>query len=584
MRINNNLQAMNTHRALGVNTFNQSKSIEKLSSGSRINRAGDDAAGLAISEKMRAQVRGLNQASRNAQDGISLIQTAEGALNEVHSLLQRGRELSVQAANETNTITDRQAVQKEVDQIIQEVDRISTTTEFNGISLLNRKNTSEFDLSGLSDQQRIVFGLKSGWLDESAKMISQYLGLEASNRTISVQFETNAVGGALAYVNTTWSVLGNNATVVGMTLNADLADFVPSTGVNGSNALTEAGSTMYNDRIIAHEMVHAVMADAMGDDFFDLAKWFKEGTAEFIHGADERLKNDVASAGGIANIASIAVDLVTGARTFGTTVGQESWDYSAGYLAVKYLESNLDSGKSFADLIHSIDDNDPSTDNLWNAIEANTSVTLADFVANFAAGTNDGAAYYATLDIQGLGIKETDTGSIQGLDHMGSAALNAEDIVPTGTYSKNPTNFNFVFPVDDGFGAIASGELNFQIGANANQILSIALGSVTAKDLSIDQVNLVNDAEGSITTFDSAINKVSSERSFLGAVQNRLEHTIKNLDNTSENMLASFSRIRDLDMANEMMDYTKNNILMQTAQIMLAQANNTPQSVLQLLR
>ncbi len=584
MRINNNLMAMNTHRQLGINGQGSANSVEKLSSGQRINKSADDAAGLAISEKMRAQVRGLNQASRNALDGISLIQTAEGALGEVHDLLQRGRELAIQAANDANTQDDRHVVQSEIDQIIEEIDRIAETTEFNGISLLNRKDVSSFDTSGLTDEQRIVFGMKSGWLEESAKMISEFYGLDASSRTLPVIFDTDAVGGVLAYVTTGWNVTGDEASISSMTLTVDLADFVPSTGVNGSNSLTEAGSAMYNDRIIAHEMVHAVMGDAMGDDFFDLSTWFKEGTAEFIHGADERLKSDAAAAGGIAAIATIATQLITGARIFGTTGGQESWDYSASYLAVKYIESNLDSGKTFKDIISSIDDNVGTTNNLWGAIEAQTSVTLADFTTNFAAGTNQGAAYYATLDIQGLGVRESDTGAIGGLDHMGVAALNAENVVPTGAYSVNPTNFKLVFPVDDGFGAVATGAIGLQIGANANQRIQVSMTSAKASDLGISDVNLTVNAQDAIGAFDVAIQQISNERALMGAIQNRLEHTIKNLDNSSENLTAAESRIRDVDMAKEMMNFTKNNILQQAAQAMLAQANQAPQGMLQLLR
>lgn len=574
---------MNTHRQLGLNTLAGAKSIEKLSSGNRINRAGDDAAGLAISEKMRAQVKGLNQASRNAQDTISLIQTAEGAMNEVHELLQRGRELAVQASNDTNVLNDKTAIQNEITQITEEINRIAITTEFNGITLLNRKDVSSLDTSNLTNEQRIVFGLKSGWLEESANMISDFFGLQSSSRTISVKFETDAVGGTLAYVTTGWSIVGDEATISTMSLTADLADFVPSNGENGTNALTEAGQLMYNDRIIAHEMVHAVMGDAMGDDYFDLATWFKEGTAEFIHGADERLKSDVVSAGGIANLTNIAVALVNGSRTFGTTVGEESWDYSASYLLTKYVESNLDVGKNFSDIIAEIDDNVNNTDNLWNAIENNTSVSLASFLTDFGGALGDGADYYATLDLQAVGVKEVDTGSIMGSDHGGSA-FNAELVVPTGQYNSNPSNFNFVFPVDDGMGAIATGRLTFQIGANANQTISLGMTSVKADDLGIEEINLIENAQEAITKYDVAITTVSNSRSLLGAVQNRLEHTVKNLNQTSENLQASESRIRDVDMASEMMTFTKNNILQQAAQAMLAQANQSPQGVLQLLR
>lgn len=564
----------------GLNGNFQSKAIEKLSSGLRINRAGDDAAGLAISEKMRAQVRGLNQASRNSQDGISLIQTAEGALNEVHELLQRGRQLAVQASNGTNTPEDTKSLQDEVIQIKKEVNRIATTTDFNGISLLNRKSVDSFDTSKLSIEQKIVFGMKSGWLEESAKLIYEYFGLDASSRNMPVLFEANSGDGKLAWVSTSFTTVGNSSRVTGITMTVDLSDFSPSVGVDGNNSV---GSYMYNDRIIAHEMVHAVMADAMGDDFIDAPIWFKEGTAEFIHGADERLKNEVNNYGLNAVLAR-AVALVDGSREIGDTPAETSMDYAASYLAVKYIDSRLDPGKTFKDVIAGVNDGNDATNNVWGAVAANTGTDFADFTTNFAGGINAGTAYYATLDLQAVGVKEVDTGSIMGTDHQGTKALNAESVIPTGNYNANPTNFNVTFPVDDGFGDVATGKLEFQIGANESQTMKIGLASVTTKDLSLENVDLTVNAQKAITTFENAISRVSDERALMGALQNRLEHTVKNLDNTSENLQSSESRIRDLDMAKGMMEFTKSNILSQAAQAMLSQANQLPQGVLQILR
>lgn len=371
MRINHNLASMNTYRQLNSNSVNGSKSLEKLSSGLRINRAGDDAAGLAISEKMRAQIKGLDQASRNAQDGISLIQTAEGGLNETHAILQRMRELAVQSANDTATSTDRGAITEEVNQLKSEVDRIATTTQFNGTVLL------------------------AG-------------GLGAS------ETHTGTLADGLSKVTLT----GAKAQVYTITVAA-----------NGTNA------------------------------------------------------------------------------------------------------SNSDITLTGADGV---------------------SQTISD-IADPGAGTTE------KLNFGKLGIE---------------LELNE--------------NFDNTSNLDTTTITVAGGSATLQIGANKDQNMSINIGNMDSTGLGINGNNLKVDnqanANAAIQTLDTAIESVSSERSKLGAYQNRLEHTIANLGTSTENLTASESRIRDVDMAKEMMEFTKNNILSQAAQAMLAQANQQPQGVLQLLR
>lgn len=585
MKINHNLSAMSAHRQMNVVSLNLNKSTEKLSSGLRISKAGDDAAGLAISEKMRAQIRGLNAASRNTQDAISLVQVMEGALTEIHELLQRGRELAVQSANDTNVTVDRQALQDEVTQINTEIDRIANTTEFNTINLLNRGKKA-IDLDNMSLEERIVYGLKSGWLEESEKMIETFYGFKPSGRAINVVLEQGTAGDTLAYVSTGWSTLGNTSTITDMSLHIELADFTPSTGESGTNTMTEAGVKMYNDRIIAHEMVHAIMADAMGDDFFDMPTWFKEGTAEFIHGADERLKGDIAAAGGnVQTIVDRAVALISGPTWAGT-----SEDYSAAYLAVKYIADHLTPGKTFKDIMASINDDDDTTENTVGGIVANTSFTnQADLVAKFqAAGAGGGADFYTNkMHIEAGGADELDTGSIGGSDY-GFDAKTAESVVKTGTFNTDPSGFDMLFPSTFDVGNVKSvnASLNFHIGANEGQSITLDLGGATALDLGTYNADLSNhdSAVQAIKKFDKAILEVSTQRSSYGALQNRLEHAIKNLDNTSENLQSAESRIRDLDLAREMMLFTKNNILLQSTQAMLSQSNQQPQSILQLLR
>ncbi|TYS63755.1 flagellin [Bacillus infantis] len=382
MRINHNIAALNTYRQLNSASTAQSKSMEKLSSGLRINKAGDDAAGLAISEKMRGQIRGLDQASKNAQDSISLIQTAEGALNETHDILQRMRELSVQSSNDTNTESDRKEIQKEVNQLIQEVDRIANTTEFN--------------------TQKLLDGNKVGIV-------------EAQKATITVQ--NNSTGNVTATFTTAAS-----------------ANTFDETGVV-TLVRTKTGST------------------DLRDDF----KFATQGSL--------------------------------------------------------------------------------------------TTPTLS----------TDGTK----LTVDGV--------------QMDLAALTSAKVGESITISLKSN----VAAKDDISKAITT-----QIGANSGQTMYIGINSMKSSDLGIGTVDITDatKANAAITQINNAIESVSGERSKLGAFQNRLEHTINNLNTSSENLTAAESRIRDVDMAKEMMSQTKNSILSQAAQAMLAQANQQPQGVLQLLR
>ena len=388
MRINNNISAMNTYSRLTSAQGAQSKSLEKLSSGLRINRAGDDAAGLAISEKMRGQIKGLNQSVRNAQDGISLIQTAEGALNETHSILNRMRELAVQSANDTNTNSDREEIQKEMNQLSQEVTRISANTEFNTQKLL----------TGGFDGKKLHIGAnESQAMDVSiADMGSKALGVGGvKSETVSIK------------------------------------------GLDGVKIRTD-----------------------------DASEW----TISFA-----TLKTD-------------------------------------------------DSGAT------------------QGVVADDTAKTLTVTLGQAADTTNAITTKYSDLQ-----------GAIQ-------TAL---------TTASSTTKMEIILDEDITVGDAV--------------IFSADGNTVTSKNFGGIDVFSQKKADEAITTIDNAITAVSAERSKLGAVQNRLDHTINNLTATSENLSAAESRIRDVDMAKEMMEFTKNNILNQASTAMLAQANQMPQGVLQLL-
>ncbi len=452
MRINHNIASLNTYRQLTGNTSATSKSLEKLSSGLRINRAGDDAAGLAISEKMRGQIRGLDQASRNAQDGISLIQTAEGALQETHSILQRMRELAVQSANDTNTLDDRKEIQKEIDQLKAEIDRISETTEFNTQKLLNGSMGAVGTSSTPANVSvQSVTGLKIGDYDVT---------VDTAATKASAAAGTQSFAAAVA-------VVGHD-----LTINGTKIDF---SGLGATSTLTEVLAV-----INSYTEITGVAASA-STNFVKLDQVNFGSDAKLVIGGDE-------------------------AGLYGGTV-------TAG----------------------------------------------VDAVATFTDGE---------------GVSQQVTGMGQEVNYRSASFIAAGTAGSTATIT------------------VTSNGASLQIGANKDQSMLVDMNEMSTATLGDATVGFIKDlnvqsqsgASKAISTIDKALSMVSAERSKLGAFQNRLEHTINNLGTTSENLTASESRIRDVDMAQEMMAYTKNNILTQAATAMLAQANQQPQGVLQLLQ
>jgi flagellin len=459
MIINHNMMAINTHRQLGGIGINQSKSTEKLSSGLRINRAGDDAAGLAISEKMRGQIRGLSQASRNAQDSISLIQTAEGALNETHDILQRMRELAVQAGNDTNNDTDRGEIQKEIDQLTEEITRIANTTEFNTKKLLNGD-----------------MGLK----------------INSTANTAELK-QLSAVGNSMA----------DGAYTIAMT-------------AAGTDTISMGGNSVASTGVVGDYTLHA------GAEI-DYGKYTLKATNKTA--TDVRL--ELYSPDGNLVKAQDGVALDANLSDFGG-------------LDLDFSSHNIDAEGTI----------EITVDNKT----ANVTVTNPDTSTNATGVMGSGlAANGGKVSIGGFEFK------LQ-TNHGADASTN------TLTLSNNAATFH--------------------IGANKDQTTKLGINSMDATALGVNNISVTtkSGANTAIETIQTAIEKVSTERSKLGAYQNRLEHTIKNLDTSSENLQAAESRVRDVDMAKEMMNYTKQNILMQAAQSMLAQANQAPQGVLQLLR
>jgi flagellin len=552
MIINHNIAALNTHRQLSANTAATNKNIEKLSSGLRINRAGDDAAGLAISEKMRGQIRGLDQASRNAQDGISLIQTAEGALNETHSILQRMREISNQSANGTNTDTDRGALQDEMNQLTSEINRIGNTTEFNTQKLLNG-------------------GIGSG---ESGKL----------TQATSAKVELGAVTAGTTAAGTFIKVDGQTFDLSGITttgLDAASADLL--------GAVTSGGTKL--------------------SDLVDI----KVGGTGFEFTAKSEGKNSKIEFSQTA-AAAIGLGVAQAAK-----VGDPSTVERAGLEATAKLGAAADTTITKDASIKITVGND-------SAVEVKLNTGTADKVYKTFSGADQNEKDAAMADL----IKDINA-SLQeaGLDGKVTASLSKDNKVQfisesgkdisvangTGTpIAALGGGLATIGNVDQVVGAGAQGvgfSTKFQIGANTGQSMSLTVNDMRASALGITgnagqagftttnsvtngtndvkseaalNISTREDASKAIAVLDKATSTVSSERAKLGAVQNRLEHTINNLGTASENLTAAESRIRDVDMAKEMMEQTKNNILAQAAQAMLAQANQQPQGVLQLLR
>ena len=526
MIINHNMNALNAHRNMNVNNTAAGKSMEKLSSGLRINRAGDDAAGLAISEKMRGQIRGLTQASRNASDGISMIQTAEGALNETQNILQRMRELSVQSSNDTNTSEDRASIQKEIEQLTQEIDRIGNNTEFNTQSLLKGDGSNKLVASGAD-----VKAMKAGTDRETEEAKMEIVVNKADDAT-GAKLQLN---GQEITVNV--ATQGANADVNKNAVAKEMAEQIQKE-IDKNTELKGNYKVSVSDSKVTIEAVKGGKYEG------------SQGNISVIRtGATDTLKVDKADVndtkaiekkGKTTAATSASVDLDLKAFTTAnkdTLVGK---GITIGKTQIEFYDAKKGaySGKAVGVDISTITDQD----------------TLAKAIIDQTQGKIEGAEIEAKVGT-GLVIKSLEKGA--------NSTVKVED------GAKN-----------EGF------EATFQVGANSNQTISISIGDMRAEALGVKNVDLTT-AKGSqeaTATIQAAIEKVSTERAGLGAVQNRLEYTISNLDNTTENLTSAESTLRDVDMAKEMMTFSKNNILNQAAQAMLAQANQQPQNVLSLLR
>lgn len=554
MRINHNLNSMFTQGHLRSNNQGVGRSLERLSTGMRINRASDDAAGLSVSEQLRTQVKGNHQAKRNAEDAIALINIAEGAMNETHSILQRGRELAIQGSSDTLTETDRSFLQQEASGLMDELTRIHDSTQYNGKQVLGGVD------SELADS--ITEGLKSSWLKAGLALAQSAYGLGGNNENMKIIIENNGAGGSAAYVQGSYSSSTGDLVSGSLELHVDAADFEPGYNKTGSAAEQSGGSSpMYADRIIAHELVHATMA-ANIDGFNNLPTWFLEGAAEYAHGATERVATDTAAAGSTANLIS--------SNTLSGGWAGDSAHYSTAYLAAVALDTDGgDSGQGshFADIITSL----AAGNDLDTAIAANTNYTgTADFEAAFDGGDGQIAA--------------TTVAGFSGTGAITNPAASATGIVADLAEAETDDPLSsFVEEWED-----TQGPLIMHIGANDvedTDTLEVTLSGVSAAGLGVDDVDLSGrtGAFAAVGAFDDAIEQVNEKRATAGSYVNRLEHTINNLENAEFNQQDAESRIRDVDFAAESTQFTRMQILQQSATSMLAQANRAPNSVMSLI-
>lgn len=639
MVIAHNLSAMNSKRQYGVVSTDRSKNTEKLSSGYKINRAADDAAGLTISEKMRSQIRGLTQASDNAQDGVSFVQIADGALAEVQDMLHRMTELTVKAANGTNTEEDRSAIQKEIAELTHEIDRVHESSEFNTIKTFSDaghspaeglsdvsasrtleigRTTYEFEYIGADglkqpavadssasgyDNKAINEDYKKFVVDSASNAVSliasKYPDLMSGAASDNIKIGLNVANidgssNTLASAKLSMSYT-SSWTQMSYTLNIDSSDYDPAK-FDSATAAKKAnlGAT------IAHEMTHHIMYDTLTNGMLSnnsnsFPKWFVEGMAQTSSGDN----------------GWVTIDGTNDARTKSYMSQINSMPYGAGYLATMALgyeiakakdstitapsSQNISSGLN--ELFKEMTNQGASLDGNA-AIQAATNgkyTSFSNFASSFASGSadllNDVKDILAETgsgagSLLGSSLSDSETSLFGSPVNSGSTNY---VIDPSNTQFTNSYGAGFNVPSSKGDIENAGGDLILQVGAENRAEQQIALKRFNMSSDSIFAYKTVDcsnqdSAKASIDIVNDAVSRVSNVRSYYGAMQNRLEHTIKNLDNVVENTQAAESRIRDTDMAKEMVEFSKNNILMQAGESMMAQANQSTQGVLSLLQ
>ena len=637
MVVQHNISGMNSRRQLNITTGVQAKSSEKLSSGYRINRAADDAAGLAISEKMRRQIRGLTQASSNAQDGISWCQIADGALDEVSTMLSRAKELAVQAANDTLMSEDRKYINEEMQKMAAEIDRIHASTEFNNIHIFSddgyepNENISVTETDGklmvnLSNGKSIEIsvdfigndGLENTVKESSAsgndtsykdsdfakfiqnaaasavsQLASKYDRLfdVASSDNIKIGLDLTNVDGqvgtlAVASLKMSWT---NDYSMMSYSLKVDTSDY------NESNyaSMTQAQKSDLAS-VIAHEMTHLVMYDTLTDGMLNgFPKWFIEGMAQTSSGDNGWVSGSIGPSSSDASVKNYMSQMT-------------SMPYGAGYLATMYLGYAVSSKAgnttvSSANILDGLEslmvDMATNKHSLDEAIASLTNYSgLSDFTSGFKNADSDAFTFTRNLLnergttgagslLGNLGQSENDVFSGAG----SGGSYGSYNVDTSNTWITNAYGTGYTLPEKGSISGDVGKMLYLQVGSETSSENQIGVKRYNMTMMSIAEGNTFDtstreNALETIETVNIAGRNVAQVRSYYGALQNRLEHTIKNLDNVVENTQSAESLIRDTDMAAEMVKYSNNNILAQAGQAMLAQANQSNQGVLSLLQ
>jgi len=630
MRIANNIMAMNTHRSYTANNEAVQKSAEKLSSGYRINRAGDDAAGLAISEKMRSQIRGLNMATKNSQDAVSLIQTAEGALQEVHSMLQRMNELAVQSATGTNETFDRTQIAKEFEQPKREINDISEQTTFNNMNILDGSLSAQglqrsAYTSGIYtqfetvDSEASAGGIKQKTITEGTPFVKGY----SATFTVDLSAAKIEDDGVDVEIKIGGQTLSSGTQLDSDATAADIAaEFDTKTvEIDGVTYTATADGTKLN---------FAIANDA---DFKDIS-------------AESLSKLTVEGGTDIAGVAAKVSGVAEGKANVDATIAESSfvfdWEaaksgdqFKIGNDTFTFYNSDTDAADaipnpptafdidlakvtSAADLADAIDGN--ATDVTVTA-QGNTVKIVYNGNAGGSIDDNNTAGSYgpkgnAFVKLDSMPVNKAEEGVTTF--ELDTSKMKAGDVISWKnddgtTYEYTVTDKTTAKDIATAFGVDIDGNtwkvegrfdasdrigfkaaddfkeydvMKIQVGALEGEQLSIRIGAMNTAGLGLDGFGIYTQesAGEAITATRAAINEVSDQRALLGAMQNRMTHKIANLKVSVENLQASESRIRDVDIASEMTEFTKSNILSQAATAMLAQANSAPQNVLSLLR
>ena len=618
LSVQTNMLALNANRQLGLTTRKNDKNTERLSSGYRINRAADDASGLSISEKMRRQVRGLTQAALNAQDGVSMVQIGEGALNEVHDMLHRANELAVKAATGTLQDVDRAMIDAEIQQLKAEIDRTARNTTFNEIPLFPENGLSplstgfmeskSYDITyNLKDGSVMVNGAaagpgaagRAGLTVSSGNVLADTIANElvpnavqqifdafpslknnVGSDTINMSLDVSYIDGpnrTLAYASFRYSYGGGRP--YGMGIRVDISDFSKA-DAEGTGPKTEALKST-----IAHELMHTVMqytlTDGMSGRFGEkYPAWFTEGTAQLAGGGYSTGWNDTLSY--YAQYLTSANDTSqdNNIRSYLQKFTMNNRPYGHGYLGAAYLgylangggavtSANIAQGmdKIFTDLLNG--------QSLESAIQKNTGISTSQLNNLFSSGDQNLTEFVRKL-------------SYESRNGAGSVITTGMDVGGSSLLGNNASALNQPFRIDPFKVTVnlsGPSDLGLQVGAEPGQHIEIDLYQMSSRALGLEDMNVrsTDDADRAIDQLKYAIGCVSNVRSQYGALQNRLEHTINNLNNITENTTEAESRIRDADIATEMVEYSNNQILMQAGASMLAQANQHSQLILSLL-